>query len=259
MSCHCVITKFLFLYLLRMPAASIMTGGRALLLCTNTENCIYQSVNGYENNTIHIRIFFVSKLFLTVFTPFSSNLVMCQFSLQDTYHMIATKKQEGWHGYMLALRNVCNHQSCWILSEHTVRKVLSVLFQCHSDREDRNTQWERLSNRSQFFFRGLSTTDLYVTLTGFKSNSLVVQRQDQVLSMPHPGFDFQAQSKNPSTEELAFSLLVPSKDKSRGLRQEGLKPVQNLTCGPRDQHWQPRTESSQKNNSQDLNKNKTNF
>ncbi|XP_026775529.1 DENN domain-containing protein 2A isoform X1 [Pangasianodon hypophthalmus] len=31
-----------------MPAASIMTGGRALLLCTNTENCIYQSVNGLQ-------------------------------------------------------------------------------------------------------------------------------------------------------------------------------------------------------------------
>ncbi|XP_053336879.1 DENN domain-containing protein 2A [Clarias gariepinus] len=31
-----------------MPAASIMTGGRALLLCTNTENCIYQSVNGIQ-------------------------------------------------------------------------------------------------------------------------------------------------------------------------------------------------------------------
>nr|XP_061825364.1 DENN domain-containing protein 2A-like isoform X4 [Nerophis lumbriciformis] len=29
-----------------MPAASTMTGGRALLLCTNTDNCIYQSVNG---------------------------------------------------------------------------------------------------------------------------------------------------------------------------------------------------------------------
>ncbi|CAB1331519.1 unnamed protein product, partial [Coregonus sp. 'balchen'] len=27
----------------RMPAASTMTGGRALLLCTNTDNCIYQS------------------------------------------------------------------------------------------------------------------------------------------------------------------------------------------------------------------------
>ncbi|KAI4874310.1 hypothetical protein NFI96_001221 [Prochilodus magdalenae] len=32
----------------RMPAASIMTGGRALLLCTNTENCIYQTVNGFQ-------------------------------------------------------------------------------------------------------------------------------------------------------------------------------------------------------------------
>ncbi|CAL9695126.1 unnamed protein product [Knipowitschia caucasica] len=31
-----------------MPAASTMTGGRALLLCTNTENCIYQSVNGLQ-------------------------------------------------------------------------------------------------------------------------------------------------------------------------------------------------------------------
>ncbi|KAF7667643.1 hypothetical protein LDENG_00055840 [Lucifuga dentata] len=31
-----------------MPAASIMTGGRALLLCTNTDNCIYQSVNGLQ-------------------------------------------------------------------------------------------------------------------------------------------------------------------------------------------------------------------
>ncbi|XP_076863151.1 DENN domain-containing protein 2A isoform X2 [Brachyhypopomus gauderio] len=31
-----------------MPAASIMTGGRALLLCTNTENCIYQSVTGLQ-------------------------------------------------------------------------------------------------------------------------------------------------------------------------------------------------------------------
>ncbi|KAM9815404.1 DENN domain-containing protein 2A isoform 1-T1 [Syngnathus typhle] len=29
-----------------MPAASTMTGGRALLLCTNTDNTIYQSVNG---------------------------------------------------------------------------------------------------------------------------------------------------------------------------------------------------------------------
>ncbi|XP_039989081.1 LOW QUALITY PROTEIN: DENN domain-containing protein 2A [Xiphias gladius] len=29
----------------RMPAANTMTGGRALLLCTNTDNCIYQSVN----------------------------------------------------------------------------------------------------------------------------------------------------------------------------------------------------------------------
>ncbi|XP_077425610.1 DENN domain-containing protein 2A isoform X2 [Vanacampus margaritifer] len=29
-----------------MPAASTMTGGRALLLCTNTDNGIYQSVNG---------------------------------------------------------------------------------------------------------------------------------------------------------------------------------------------------------------------
>uniref|UniRef100_A0A1A8J5K1 DENN/MADD domain containing 2A n=2 Tax=Nothobranchius kuhntae TaxID=321403 RepID=A0A1A8J5K1_NOTKU len=28
-----------------MPAASTMTGGRALLLCTNTDNCIYQSAN----------------------------------------------------------------------------------------------------------------------------------------------------------------------------------------------------------------------
>lgn len=33
-------------FLYRMPAASTMTGGRALLLCTNTDNCIYQSVNG---------------------------------------------------------------------------------------------------------------------------------------------------------------------------------------------------------------------
>ncbi|XP_045894281.1 DENN domain-containing protein 2A isoform X2 [Micropterus dolomieu] len=32
----------------RMPAASTMTGGRALLLCTNTDNCIYQSVNGLQ-------------------------------------------------------------------------------------------------------------------------------------------------------------------------------------------------------------------
>uniref|UniRef100_A0A3Q3GHK7 DENN domain containing 2A n=1 Tax=Kryptolebias marmoratus TaxID=37003 RepID=A0A3Q3GHK7_KRYMA len=31
-----------------MPAASTMTGGRALLLCTNTDNCIYQSVNGFQ-------------------------------------------------------------------------------------------------------------------------------------------------------------------------------------------------------------------
>uniref|UniRef100_A0A4W5MP36 DENN domain containing 2A n=1 Tax=Hucho hucho TaxID=62062 RepID=A0A4W5MP36_9TELE len=31
-----------------MPAASTMTGGRALLLCTNTDNCIYQSVNGLQ-------------------------------------------------------------------------------------------------------------------------------------------------------------------------------------------------------------------
>ncbi|XP_007546802.1 DENN domain-containing protein 2A isoform X1 [Poecilia formosa] len=30
----------------RMPAVSTMTGGRALLLCANTDNCIYQSVNG---------------------------------------------------------------------------------------------------------------------------------------------------------------------------------------------------------------------
>ncbi|XP_061577089.1 DENN domain-containing protein 2A [Cololabis saira] len=31
-----------------MPAASTMTGGRALLLCANTDNCIYQSVNGLQ-------------------------------------------------------------------------------------------------------------------------------------------------------------------------------------------------------------------
>ncbi|XP_056137657.1 DENN domain-containing protein 2A [Lampris incognitus] len=31
-----------------MPAANTMTGGRALLLCTNTDNCIYQSVNGLQ-------------------------------------------------------------------------------------------------------------------------------------------------------------------------------------------------------------------
>ncbi|XP_030626968.1 DENN domain-containing protein 2A [Chanos chanos] len=31
-----------------MPAASTMTGGRALLLCTDTENRIYQSVNGLQ-------------------------------------------------------------------------------------------------------------------------------------------------------------------------------------------------------------------
>ncbi|XP_034031936.1 DENN domain-containing protein 2A [Thalassophryne amazonica] len=31
-----------------MPAASTMTGGRVLLLCTNTDNCIYQSVNGLQ-------------------------------------------------------------------------------------------------------------------------------------------------------------------------------------------------------------------
>ncbi|XP_077373513.1 DENN domain-containing protein 2A [Festucalex cinctus] len=31
-----------------MPAASTMTGGRALLLCTNTDNSIYQSVNGLQ-------------------------------------------------------------------------------------------------------------------------------------------------------------------------------------------------------------------
>ncbi|XP_053740594.1 DENN domain-containing protein 2A [Synchiropus splendidus] len=31
-----------------MPAASTMTGGRALLLCTDTNNCIYQSVNGLQ-------------------------------------------------------------------------------------------------------------------------------------------------------------------------------------------------------------------
>ncbi|XP_062419013.1 LOW QUALITY PROTEIN: DENN domain-containing protein 2A [Pungitius pungitius] len=31
-----------------MPAASTMTGGRALLLCTNSDNCIYQSVNGLQ-------------------------------------------------------------------------------------------------------------------------------------------------------------------------------------------------------------------
>ncbi|KAG7230931.1 hypothetical protein INR49_024959 [Caranx melampygus] len=34
--------------ILKMPAASTMTGGRALLLCTNTDNCIYQSVNGLQ-------------------------------------------------------------------------------------------------------------------------------------------------------------------------------------------------------------------
>lgn len=50
------ISNFLLLCFLRMPAASIMTGGRALLLCTNTENCIYQSVNGYENKILHFRI-----------------------------------------------------------------------------------------------------------------------------------------------------------------------------------------------------------
>ncbi|XP_077567365.1 DENN domain-containing protein 2A [Stigmatopora nigra] len=31
-----------------MPAASTMTGGRALPLCTNTDNCIYQSVKGLK-------------------------------------------------------------------------------------------------------------------------------------------------------------------------------------------------------------------
>lgn len=31
-----------------MPAANTMTGGRVLLLCTNTDNCIYQSVNGLQ-------------------------------------------------------------------------------------------------------------------------------------------------------------------------------------------------------------------
>nr|XP_040017550.1 DENN domain-containing protein 2A [Gasterosteus aculeatus aculeatus]XP_040017551.1 DENN domain-containing protein 2A [Gasterosteus aculeatus aculeatus] len=31
-----------------MPAASTMTGGRVLLLCTNSDNCIYQSVNGLQ-------------------------------------------------------------------------------------------------------------------------------------------------------------------------------------------------------------------
>ncbi|KAM9377703.1 DENN domain-containing protein 2A isoform 2-T2 [Pholidichthys leucotaenia] len=31
-----------------MPASSTMTGGRALLLCTNTDNCIYQSVHGLQ-------------------------------------------------------------------------------------------------------------------------------------------------------------------------------------------------------------------
>uniref|UniRef100_A0A3B3BMW2 DENN domain containing 2A n=1 Tax=Oryzias melastigma TaxID=30732 RepID=A0A3B3BMW2_ORYME len=31
-----------------MPAASTMTGGRALLLCANTDNCIYQSVQGIQ-------------------------------------------------------------------------------------------------------------------------------------------------------------------------------------------------------------------
>ncbi|CAL8359189.1 unnamed protein product [Lota lota] len=31
-----------------MPAASTMTGGTALLLCTNTDSCIYQSVNGLQ-------------------------------------------------------------------------------------------------------------------------------------------------------------------------------------------------------------------
>ncbi|XP_036373845.1 DENN domain-containing protein 2A [Megalops cyprinoides] len=31
-----------------MPAASTMTGGRALLLCTNAENCIYQTANGLQ-------------------------------------------------------------------------------------------------------------------------------------------------------------------------------------------------------------------
>ncbi|KAJ8411186.1 hypothetical protein AAFF_G00171920 [Aldrovandia affinis] len=33
---------------LRMPAVNTMTGGRAVLLCTNAENCIYQSVNGLQ-------------------------------------------------------------------------------------------------------------------------------------------------------------------------------------------------------------------
>lgn len=38
-----------------MPAASTMTGGRALLLCTNTDNCIYQSVNGLQCCGLKVR------------------------------------------------------------------------------------------------------------------------------------------------------------------------------------------------------------
>ncbi|XP_068595109.1 DENN domain-containing protein 2A [Brachionichthys hirsutus] len=38
-----------------MPAASTMTGGRALLLCTNTDNCIYQSVDGLQCCGLKVR------------------------------------------------------------------------------------------------------------------------------------------------------------------------------------------------------------
>lgn len=38
-----------------MPAASTMTGGRALLLCTNTDNCIYQSVSGLQCCGLKVR------------------------------------------------------------------------------------------------------------------------------------------------------------------------------------------------------------
>lgn len=38
-----------------MPAASTMTGGRALLLCTNTDNCMYQSVSGLQCCGLKVR------------------------------------------------------------------------------------------------------------------------------------------------------------------------------------------------------------
>lgn len=40
------VSNRLFSLVCRMPAASTMTGGRALLLCTNTDNCTYQLVSG---------------------------------------------------------------------------------------------------------------------------------------------------------------------------------------------------------------------